>query len=242
MHFHFGLIAFTFAVMIGVSSFGQTTQPTTLPTSEPAAFVKKLQAGTPQKVVYYGTSLTEHGAWPTQVSDALTAAFPNLVTVKNSGGGGRNSEWGLQNVQQRIVAEEPDVVFIEFSINDAVERFNMPVEKSRENHEAIFAAILKARPDCQIILQTMSPSVGRPPGHKSHRKDLPAYETMYRDLAKQHGFLLIDHAPNWQTVLDKGEPEFRKYVPDGVHPNANGYAIYVTPVILRAIGVAEVGK
>lgn len=204
-----------------------------------AAFVRNLDAGKPQKIVFFGTSLTQYGAYVGQVQKALTAAYPNLVTFHNGAKAGEQSRWGLANVQANVVDQRPDVVFIEFTINDAVERFKMPVEESKANHEQIIDKILAANPDCQIILQTTNPVVGKE-GTPSHRKDLPAYEQMYRDLAKSRGLLLIDHAPTWKAVLDKGETEFKKWVPDGVHPNGPGWATYVTPTILKTIGVPAV--
>lgn len=215
--------------LLCASAFGQTTKP--------AAFVQLLNAGKPQKIVFYGTSLTHYGPWVKQFADALDKAYPGLVTTHNGAQAGQQSRWGLANVKERVIDQQPDVVFMEFTTNDAVERFHMPVEEAQKNTEGIIDAILAARPQCQIILQIMNPVVGYPPGNNSHRLDLPAYQQMYRDLGKARGLMVIDHMPAWQAVLDKGEDEFKKYVPDGLHPGGPGCAQFVTPTILAQLGV-----
>ena len=86
---------------------------------EPAVFIEKLRAGREQTIVYYGTSLTQAGAWTRFLTEELTAKFPGQVTARNSGGPGMHSGWGLRNVDERVIAHKPDVVFIEFAINDA---------------------------------------------------------------------------------------------------------------------------
>lgn len=205
--------------------------------TRPAAFVELLQQGKPQKIVYYGTSLTEVGAWSKQVTEALNKAFPKLVTTANAAKSGEQSRWGLANVG-RVVKEEPDVVFIEFTTNDAVARFKLSVEEAKKNTEGIIDAILAARPKCQVILMTMNP-VLKPKGDFSERVDLPAYEQMYRDLCKARGLVLVDNAPGWRTLLDKDEAEFKKLVPDGTHPNGPGFAKYVTPNVISTLGIPQ---
>lgn len=216
-----------------------TPPPTSLPTTQPqtAQFIRQLRAGTPQKIVFFGTSLTQGGAWPGQVREVLEAAFPKLVAFHNSAKGGENSTWGLANVQTSVIDQKPDVVFIEFTTNDAVDRFHLSVDEARANTEQIIDAIRKARPDCEIILQIMNPVTDRPIGHAGHRGKLEDYQQMYRDLCMARGLLLIDHMPAWRTLLAEGIEAFHKYVPDGLHPNAEGYAKYVTPTILTTLGL-----
>jgi acyl-CoA thioesterase-1 len=205
--------------------------------TRPAAFVEKLNRGTPQAIVFYGTSLTASGAWPKQVSDALTAKYPKLVTFHNGAMNGQQSRWGLANVKERVVKHNPDVVFVEFTTNDAVSRFKLPVDEAKKNTEGIIDAITAARPDCQVILLTMNPTHFKNPEPGRERIDLPAYEQMYRDLAKARGLLLVDNAPGWRALWDKSPDAFYKLVPDGVHPTGPGFAQYVTPNVLKTIGL-----
>lgn len=204
--------------------------------SSGSRLIRHLETGQRQHVVIFGTSLSQSGAWVPQLRDALQARFPGLVTLTNTAEGGQSSEWGRAHVDSHVIAYRPDVVFIEFAINDAVARFNLSPDRVRENLDFILDRITAALPDCEIILQVMNPVVGKPAGDFSHRRNLPAYEQIYRDAAKRRGLLLIDHSRAWAELLRiEGEAGFRRYVPDGVHPNADGYARFVTPRILEAL-------
>lgn len=202
----------------------------------PSRLVQRLEHGKPQHIVVFGTSLSQGGGWVPQLQQALQARFPGLVTLTNTAKGGESSEWGRANVDSAVIAQHPDAVFIEFAINDAVDRFHLSPDRVRQNLDFMLDRIAAALPDCEIILQVMNPVVGKPEGDFSHRRDLPGYEQIYRDAAKRRGLLLIDHAPTWAALLEtEGEEGFRRYAPDGVHPNAEAYARFVTPVILKAL-------
>ncbi|QTN32329.1 SGNH/GDSL hydrolase family protein [Akkermansiaceae bacterium] len=206
---------------------------------EPSRLVTNLEAGRKQVVVAYGTSLTAGGAWVGQMKEVLDKRFPGLATVINSGGSGQWSEWGVRNLDGKVIRNKPDTVFIEFSINDSVERFKGTVEIAKANLETMIARILRENPDCEIILMTMTPGDKHPEGHRSYRKDIAAHYEMYRSVAEQKGLLLIDHYPKWKDVQAKDGTLFLEYVPDAIHPTAKGCAEVVTPAILDALGLRE---
>lgn len=206
-------------------------------TTPPATFVQRLQSGKPQKIVFYGTSLTHYGAWTKRLTDVLDKQFPHLVTTFNGGQSGEMSRWGLEHLKERVLDERPDVVFLEYSTNDSVERFHLSLDESRKNLETIIDQIRAARPNCQVILQVMNPVIGRPVGDAGHRVDLDKYQQVIRDVGKARGLLVIDHMPAWQRLLDQGEGEFKKYVPDGLHPGGPGIDKYMMPTLLAALGL-----
>jgi hypothetical protein len=39
------------------------------------------------------------------------------------------------------------------------------------------------------------------------------------------------------VLAERGEAGFKQLVPDGVHPNAQGWTTIVMPVLLRAVGL-----
>jgi len=204
----------------------------------PARFIAALEAGQPRHIVVFGTSLSKGGAWVGQLQQVLDTRYPGLLTLTNGARGGQNSEWGRANVDANVIAHRPDAVFIEFAINDAVTRFNLSLDQVRENVDFILDRIAAELPQCEVILQVMNPVVGKPEGDRSHRRDQDAYQQIYREAAKKRGLLLIDHSIAWNALLTaEGEAGFKRLVPDGVHPNAAGYAAVVTPVILRALGL-----
>jgi lysophospholipase L1-like esterase len=203
----------------------------------PAVFVENLRAGQNQTVVYYGTSLTAAGAWTRLLTEELNARFPGQVAARNFGGPGMHSGWGLQNVDERVIAHNPDVVFIEFSINDAVARFNLSPEKARDNLNRMIDRIRAARPECEIILQVMNPVVGKAEGDSGWRPNLKVYQDNYREVAAERKLMLIDHMPAWTRLLESDEKTFREYVPDGVHPKDSGCRSIMMPELRRKLGL-----
>lgn len=203
--------------------------------AEPSQLVRELSAGRSQHLVVYGTSLSKSGAWVAQTHAALDARFPGLLKLTNSARGGQHSGWGLANVDSAVIAEKPDTVLIEFAMNDSVTRFELSLATIRHNVDSMLDRIA---PQCEIILQVMNPAVGHPEGDPSHRRDQNAYQQIYRDAAKARGLRLVDHSIAWNALLAReGDAGFKRFVPDGVHPNAAGYAQFVTPTLLRALGV-----
>lgn len=201
---------------------------------EKSRLVSNLEAGKKQTVVTYGTSLTAGGAWVEQFSAELNRRYPGLATVINSGKGAMWSKWGVDNLDTRVIGKQPDTVFIEFSINDAYLPYNTSVEQARSNLETMVDRILAANKSCEIILMVMNPPTGR---SLKVRPEFEAYNQVYRDVAAQRHLTLIDHYPNWQKILKADPKQFAAYVPDSIHPNAEGCKMVITPNIIGVLGM-----
>lgn len=214
------------------------------PIVAPTKLINNLAADIPQRLVVFGTSLTQSGEWSTQLKSALDSVYPGKTTLINTTGSGRNSKWGIANVKTQVIDKNPDTVFIEFAVNDAVIRNGyqdlITPAQARINLNAIIDAILGAHPNCEIILQVMSPVVNPAGGDAATaRPNLALCQQTYRDVGQERGLLVIDHMPAWQSLLDQGTAAYLALVTDGLHPPGSGYNAYVTPVILREIGAAR---
>lgn len=75
----------------------------------------------PLTIVCIGGSLTELGKkWVAQVKEYFGERFPNRpVTIYNAGVGGTGSKLGAARFEQNVLSKNPDLVIIEFSVNDA---------------------------------------------------------------------------------------------------------------------------
>ncbi len=74
------------------------------------------------KIAFIGGSLTEGGgaSWIKATKDYLQEKMPEKkVTTVNAGIGGTMSDYGMLRYQSQVLDHEPDMVFIEFSSNDA---------------------------------------------------------------------------------------------------------------------------
>ncbi|MEN6520022.1 MAG: SGNH/GDSL hydrolase family protein [Armatimonadota bacterium] len=196
-----------------------------------ASFIEKLQQGQAQTIVTYGTSLT-CGAWVQQFADALESINPGAAHVINSGMGAMHSDWGADNFQNRVLAHNPDVIFIEFSINDAFVPYRISVDKCRRNLERMLDTLAKEFPECEAILMTMNIPLFE---HFEQRPRFEEYYEVYRKVARERSFRLIDHLTVWTEILRNYPENYYLYVPDGIHPNALGSARVTTPGIIANV-------
>lgn len=213
-----------------------------------ARFVEKLAAGKKQTIVTVGTSLTEGGAWVSQLQAVLDKHFPGLATVTNLGRGASSTavppgRCGLDMVRS-VVAARPDAVLIEFGINDCYLPYKISQEQARSNLNSIIDTINQANPETEVILQTMNcckdyPEKGAGSNHSSNRPQLSEYYQIYREVARERHLLLIDHHPCWLAVMNESPDRFDELVPDRIHPNAKGSEVVILPTLKRSLGLKD---
>jgi lysophospholipase L1-like esterase len=194
---------------------------------------RNLAEGKKQTVVVYGTSLTEGGAWAPAMKQWFDANYPGLVSFVNSGGPGQNSDWGLQNLKTKVLDYHPDLVFIEFSYNDAHEKFKMPVDKGASNLDQMVQTILKENPEVTIVLQTMNVGWDAPNANMSLsiRPQLEEFNNNYRAYASKHNLPLLDHYVTWLKLKETDPATYQRYIPDGTHPGKEGSLAVTWPTI-----------
>jgi acyl-CoA thioesterase-1 len=200
---------------------------------EKSQLIRNLNAGLPQSIVTYGTSLTAGGSWVGQLQTALETQYPGLATVINSGEAGMWSTWGVDNLESRVIDKRPDTVFIEFTINDAHLANHVSIQQARANIENMISSIHRANRHAEIFLMIMNPPIGK---DLESRPQFLDYYQMYRVVAKKFKVGLIDHYPSWKRILDEDENLYMKYVPDGLHPGMEGCRKVITPMILKRLG------
>lgn len=210
--------------------------------ADKSPLVTHLEAGEKLTIVTYGTSLTAGGAWVKQLAEVLEQQYPEQAKIINSGGSGKWSDWGVANLQKRVIDKKPDVVFMEFSMNDCVERFQGSVAIAKKNLETMIDGILQSNKKCKIILMTMTPGDAYPVGHTSYRKDIVKHYDMYREVANERKLLLIDHYPSWKKLQTEEPEKFKLFVPDTIHVTPKGCAEIVTPSIVSALGLSPKAK
>jgi len=182
-------------------------------------FIGNLKNGKPQKIVAYGTSLTAKGAWCTLLSNELEKRFPGLTDVVNSGESAMNSQWAVENLSEKVLAQKPDVLFIEFAVNDAFGEYGISISAARINLKYIIERVATDCPDCELILMTMNPPT------EIHLEKRPAYEMyykLYRDIAEERSLTLIDNCKIWKELFEKDKKLFKELIPDGLHPAPEG--------------------
>ena len=211
--------------------------------SLPVTVFKNLQSGKKQTVVVYGTSLSINGAWAKALRDYFDKEFPGQVTFANAAQAGMHSNWGVENLQKRVLDRKPDLVFIEFSANDAATKHKISREKSEANLDQMVKALRQQNPQVDLVVQTMNPawdSTTNPAKkYATDRPELESYYGVYRNYAKSHHLPLADHYPNWAKIKRDNPQRFEKEVADGIHPQSEPSLAITWPTIRELLEKAR---
>jgi len=177
----------------------------------------------PLRLAVFGTSLTAGSHWPEATAAALERCLDRPVTLIRVARPGAGSAWGLAETA-RVAAAAPDIVLIEFAINDADLRDGIGLEASAANHRAILAALAQARPEARLVLMTMSPAERL---RGLLRPGLARHYAAYRALAAETGAGLVDLYPRWRAL-----PQAARGLADGLHPTDAAAQAVILPVLV----------
>lgn len=197
--------------------------------------IPDLAAGYKVKVMTIGTSLTDMPfgvSWPSELYSALFPKYQGYMVLSNRAISGSNSKSGVANIEQWLAIDNPDVVFIEYGINDAIASDNISVQQMKANLDFICAKILANNPKAEIILQTMNNPVG---SALSDRPNIEQYYQGYRDYAAAKGYLLVDNYPLWKNLYDTNPTLWATYVGDRIHPSGEGRAAIMLPNLIKTL-------
>ena len=219
-------------------------------------------AGAPPVVVMLGDSTTavRPGAidrvYASRVEQSLVeSGFP--VRVINAGVGGNSTDDGLRRFDKDVLAHHPDLVVIQFGINDsAVDVWRNPPATSPRVSIETFGANLRRliersrQAGARVVLMTTNPIRWTPKLKELYGKlpynpdrpdgfDLPLlsrYNAAARRVANEAGVPLVDvHAEFMRGDVDG-------LLLDGMHPGDAGHAIVaglLAPVIRKQLQIAR---
>jgi lysophospholipase L1-like esterase len=180
-------------------------------------------------VVAFGTSLTARSEWPAALGETLASCTGDEVAVNTVAQPGGNSSWALSNIET-VISLAPQVVLVEFSVNDASLLHGMSGGRSLANTEAIISQLRESLPEVRIVLMTMNPATGM---GAASRPFLGDFYQIYRDVAEQQQVDIVDLVPLWEARgLDS------KALPDGVHPSQEAAKAVIVPALVRLLGGA----
>jgi acyl-CoA thioesterase-1 len=138
--------------------------------------------------------------------------------VVNQGISGDTTEGGVARLDSGLAAK-PEVVVLELGGNDGLR--GLPLETTRANLNQMIEAFQQAKAQVLLAGMTLPPNYGPEYIHQ--------FESIYKDLAKQHKTGLIPF-----LLADIITPDLRYLQKDGIHPTAEGAEI-VSGTVLRAV-------
>ena len=179
-------------------------------------------------LVAAGTSLTSRGFWPDDLGAGLGGCLGAPVAVSRVAKAGANSDWGRAQVPA-IAALSPDLVLIEFAINDADILDGVALERSRGNLRAIIAGVRDGQPDALIVVASTNPVSGL---RGAKRPFLGDYFAAARSVAEDAGAAFFDGTARWRADPRPGD------LTDGLHPADAAAARVVAPALASFLGAA----
>jgi acyl-CoA thioesterase-1 len=183
---------------------------------------KDLASGCNVTIVALGDSITAGYAvrrgFPSFWKQMLVEKYPDAKTeMINSGISGDTSSDGLARLDWSALAYEPDLVTINFGINDCV--LGLGLEEFEMNFVEMVRRI-RAGPNSEILLLSSQPLETLP----YYRLVLDYYQSVQR-VAKEMDTGFVDVYGSWMARVQEGTPLGSLILPGLDHPNEAGYRI-----------------
>ncbi len=183
---------------------------------------QELESGADATIVCFGDSITAGYAvrrgFPSFLLESLRQRFPDSkIEMINSGISGDTSQDGLGRLDWAVLSYEPDLVTINFGINDCV--LGLSLEEFEMNLVEMVRRI-RAGPDSEILLLSSQPLESPP----YDQRVLDYYQTVER-VAKEMNVGFVDVYGAWMKRVRAGMPLGSLILPGLDHPNEAGYRI-----------------
>ena len=177
------------------------------------AKIRAAQSGEDITIAYIGGSITE-GLDVTPAERYVTLSYHEFednycnggkVTCVNAGLSGTPSNLGVLRLQRDVLDYEPDIVFVEFAVNDSQDF------QEKQCFESMIRTILEQENEPAVVLIFNRTENGYT------CQSVMGLTGMYYSLP----MISVNNAIT--TELEEGRLTWREYSNDTVHPNANGH-------------------
>ncbi|HEY9260798.1 SGNH/GDSL hydrolase family protein [Chitinophaga sp.] len=200
-------------------------------------FFAKLKAGGPITIAYFGGSITAaSGGWRDQSAKWFQQQYPQAkIKQINAGVGGTGSDLGVFRLRRDVLTQQPDLVFVEFAVNDGGPYIH-------ETMEGIVRQIWRANPATDIcfvytVAGNMLPTL-------QQGQLWPSMLAM-EHIAQHYGIPSIQLGIEVLALLKAGKlvfqgkqeqyPDKLVFSGDNIHPNTGtGHRLY-TEALIRAM-------
>lgn len=187
-----------------------------------AAVMKKAEVGEPVTIACIGGSITQgsisSGPLDSEIKTRACYAdiffawwketFPNTeVTVINAGIGGTDSYLGVHRVQKDVLDYHPDLVLVEYSVNDGA---NNSYKNSYDN---LVRRILKSEGEPAVILLFMA------------QTNLTTAQNVHQLIGFNYGLPMVSHYNLIKSFFESGRYTEAELSGDVSHPSVFGHAI-----------------
>lgn len=202
----------------------------------------KLQAGGPVRIAYLGGSITAAAGWRPKTLAWFKQQYPKAEVIEiNPAISGTGSDYSACRLQGDVLAQKPDLVFLECRVNGGG-------GYEAKSVEGVVRHVWKDSPSADIcFVYTL---------HQNMLKDLQAGKTPWfgpiqETVANAYGIPTIDLGVEIAAREKAGSLIFKGDAPvegklvfskDGVHPGDEGHAVYCEVIARSMLKMAATGK
>lgn len=169
--------------------------------------------GRPIRVAVIGGSITAGAGassvekrWPNRFVSFLQEKFPETrFELVNAGIGATGSEIGACRVKRDVLGKAPDLVIVEFSVNDTSTR------ESAESYEGLIRQLLAADRKIDVMCLGMVDQRG------------VSAQAWHEQVARHYGLPFVSYRDEVWPKIQKGELRWTDVAADSVHPNDMGH-------------------
>lgn len=194
----------------------------------------KIEAGDTLKIGYLGGSITAASGWRVQSRDWFAETYPEATFEEiHAAIGGTGSDLGVFRLHNDVLRHDPDLVFVEFAVNDG----GAAPERIHKSMEGIVRQIWKFNPEIDIcFVYTLTDKMLG----DLHAGKMPRAASAMEVLADHYAIPSIHFGVKVAAMEKSGELVFKAPKPDniaeakplvfssdGVHPHTQtGHKIY----------------
>ncbi|GEP98192.1 SGNH/GDSL hydrolase family protein [Chitinophaga cymbidii] len=195
------------------------------------AFFAKLESGKPVVVAYLGGSITAAPGYRVQTEKWLRSAYPaSTIKTINAGVGGTGSSLGAFRLDADVLPHQPDLVFVEFAVNDNGGD-SLTICRAMEG---IVRKIKTHDPQTDICFLY---TINEPMVAGFQKGVLPASMRYMQVIADYYGLPSINLGWDVLRLVEAGKLAFRgeqqgriAFTRDGTHPTDEGHQCYTATI------------
>jgi len=162
-------------------------------------------------------------SYPYQVLAGLKAMYPTaVINIINTAIGGENSVSGEMRFKSEVLTHHPDVLFIDYSLNDR----RVGLEQAYESWSSMINKALKQ--NVKVILLTPSPD--KKVDILENNTVLDQHTSQVKLLAKEYGLGIIDSYALFKQKVAAGD-NISYYMSQSNHPNKAGHQLIANDIL-----------
>lgn len=177
---------------------------------------QKAKNGEPITVAYLGGSITQGSSagndkcYAKLTTEWFEKTFPDSkITYVNAGIGATGSYIGVFRTERDVLKYSPDIVFIDFSVNDTTEF----THRNIESYEGVIRKLWLSESAPAVVTVAMT------------QNDGTSFQQYHRSVCEAYDIPMISYHDAIMDVIKNGHIVWKDISDDTIHPNVTGHAV-----------------